>query len=103
MSQDWKQGTCGCLGDCETCLCGTFCLPCLQYRNGNDLGQSGLFCCLLACFGLPCLPVFCLRGEARERYGIEGSVAGDAVCAFCCNPCASCQTANEIKERGDHN
>ncbi len=34
---------------------------------------------------------------------MQGSVAGDAVCAFCCGPCASCQTQSEIKQRGDHN
>ncbi len=82
-------------------MCGTFCPCCLVYRNGEDLGKSGFLCCLISCF-FPCIPIFLLRQEARERYGIEGSVAGDAMCAFCCTPCVACQTGAEIKERGDH-
>ena len=46
---------------------------------------------------------FLLRQEARERYGIEGSTAGDALASFCCGPCVDCQTAAEIKGRGDAN
>ena len=40
--------------------------------DGNDLGKSGLLCCLLSCV-FPCIPLFLLRSEARERYGIEVS------------------------------
>jgi len=43
-----------------------------------------------------------LRGEAREKYGIEGSTAGDAGAALCCAACVNCQTAAEIKQHGDH-
>ena len=43
-----------------------------------------------------------MRSEARERYGIDGSTGNDAVCSFCCGPLVNCQTAHEIKERGDH-
>ena len=50
--------------------CGTFCTPCLVYRNANDLGKSGCLYALLACF-FPCIPLFLLRDSARERYGIE--------------------------------
>merc|ERR1712061_93242 len=101
VSGEWKHGICGCLGDCEICLCGA-CVPCLLIkRNADDLGKPGLLCCLLSCF-LPCIPIFMLRSEARERYGIEGSTAGDAVCSFCCGPLVACQTGAEINERGDH-
>ncbi len=55
---------------CILGLCGSFCFPCQQYQSANDLGQSGILCCLLGML-VPCVPVFCLRGEARERYGIE--------------------------------
>eukprot|EP00094_Tigriopus_californicus_P008616 TCALIF_08304-PA protein Name:"Similar to cnfn-a Cornifelin homolog A (Xenopus laevis)" AED:0.16 eAED:0.16 QI:37/1/0.5/1/0/0.5/2/0/70 len=70
MAAEWKQGTFGCLDDCEICLCGSFCTCCLICRNANDLGKSGLICGVLSCF-FPCIPLFCLRGEARERYGID--------------------------------
>jgi len=102
MSQEWKQGLCGCLGDCGTCCCGYCCPCCLTYSNAESLGKSGILCCLLWCI-FPCIPVFVLRGEARERYGIEGSTAGDAMVSCCCTPCVNCQTASEIKGRGDDN
>ena len=96
MSNDWKQGTFNCCHDGEMCksskknrnlffskcetdrvplfpgLCGSCCTPCLIYRNAEDLGKSGLLCCLLSCV-FPCIPLFLLRSEARERYGIEVS------------------------------
>ena len=98
---DWKQGVCGCFGDCDVCLCG-YCCPCLLIkRNADDLGKEGLLCCLLSCF-IPCIPIFILRTEARERYGIDGSTGNDAICSFCCGALVNCQTAHEIKERGDH-
>ena len=62
-------------------------------------GLPGNLRCLPPLHG--CVPVFLLRGEARERYGIEGSTAGDACAACCCMPCANCQTGAEIKGRGD--
>ena len=44
---EWKQGVCGCLGDCDVCLCG-YCCPCLLVkRNADDLGKEGLLYCLL--------------------------------------------------------
>merc|ERR1712038_2221251 len=99
---DWKHGLFGCLSNCDICLCG-YCCPCiLGYRNAENLGKEGLLYGLLY-FVIPCVPSFLLRNEARERYGIEGSTAGDALAAFCCGPCADCQTAAEIEGRGDAN
>jgi len=46
--------------------------------------------------------VLLLRGEAREKYGIEGSTLGDVAATFCCGGCVNCQTASEIKQHGDH-
>ena len=37
------------------------------------MGKSGILCCLLGCI-LPCIPSLLLRGEARERWGIEVSI-----------------------------
>merc|ERR1719479_331866 len=42
---------------------------------------------------MPCIPILLLRGEAREKYGIEGSTVGDVGAACCCTGCALCQTA----------
>ena len=46
---------------------------CLNYRNAEKLGKSGLLCTLLFCFATPCLPIFLLRHEARDKYNIEVS------------------------------
>jgi len=101
MSAEWKQGLCGCMDDCETCMCGSFCTPCLIYRNAEDLNKSGILCCL-ASFIAPCIPLLLLRGEAREKYGIDGSTIGDVGAAVCCSACVNCQTASEIKQHGDN-
>merc|ERR1712203_985897 len=34
---------------------------------------------------MPCIPILLLRGEAREKYGIEGSTVGDVGAACCCS------------------
>ena len=65
------------------------------------MGKSGLLYCLLGCL-MPCIPTLLIRQEARERYNIEGDTAGDVGTAFCCTACVMCQTAVEIKERGDN-
>jgi Cys-rich protein (TIGR01571 family) len=66
------------------------------------LGKSGILYCLLSCI-CPCIPLFLLRDTARERYGIEGGTCGDAMATVFCGACVNCQTAAEIKARGDHN
>jgi len=96
----WKQGLCNCFGDCGICCCASFCSPCLTYQTANDLGKSGLLYMVLGCI-MPCIPALLLRQEARERYNLEGDTAEDVGTAFCCTSCVMCQTAVEIKERGD--
>ena len=78
MSNGWHQGLCNCCGDISLCLCGLFCWPCLICSNARGLGKSGLIYNILGCF-LPCLPVFLLRQNAREKYGIEGGDVEDVV------------------------
>ena len=79
--------------------CGYCCLPCQMGKNADRLGESSFLYCLLTCC-IPCVPIFLLRGKARERYGIDGGTGEDAMCAFCCGPCVSCQIANELDDRG---
>ena len=37
----------------------------------EDLGESGLLYVALTCL-TPCIPIFLLRGKAREQYDIQG-------------------------------
>ena len=53
------------LGCCVYC-----CYPCAVYRDAEDLNKSGVLYGFLACL-FPCIPTFLLRGETREKYGIE--------------------------------
>ena len=121
---DWNHGTFGCLSDMSNCkihlnkksiylikhslsniimislgCCGYCCLPCQMGKNADRLGESSFLYCILTCC-IPCVPIFLLRGKARERYGIDGGTGEDALCSFCCGACVSCQIANELDERG---
>merc|ERR1739848_613334 len=82
------------------CCCGMCCNPCITYQTAEDLGKSGVLYLLLGCIA-PCIPALLLRQEARSRYNIEGDTGGDVATAFCCTACVTCQTAAEIKGRGD--
>jgi len=62
------------------------------------MGKSGVLYGLLSCI-FPCIPIMLLRGEARERYGIEGDTGTDAVASLCCGSCAMCQVAVEAKQQ----
>jgi len=74
----------------------------MMYQNAENLGKNGCLYVLLSCL-FPCIPIMLLRQEARERYNIEGSTGDDAIMSLCCGGCVMCQTAVEIKERGDKN
>merc|ERR1711971_436349 len=98
MGVEWKHGICGCSHDLGICCCGIFLPCCLTYQNAENLGKSGPLYFLLG-FITPCIHIFLLRSEAREQYGIEGSIVGDVACSVCCQPFVQCQTANEILDR----
>ena len=60
----WSTPLCGCREDGRNCFKGTFC-PCLLIINSaNQLGKSGIACCLLGII-MPCLPIFLLRRDTR--------------------------------------
>ena len=70
MSNAWKQDMCGCCGDCTVCWYALCCGPCQVCDMATALQKSGCCYCLLGTIGLPCLPIFLLRAEARRRYDI---------------------------------
>merc|ERR1711894_206287 len=67
----WKNGMFGCFDNIGNCCCVYCCYPCAVYRDAEDLNKSGVLYGFLACL-FPCIPTFLLRGETREKYGIEG-------------------------------
>ena len=101
MSSQWNQGLCNCCGDIESCLCGTFCSPCLAYRNAESIDEPGWLYCLLSCTHALPAPMWMLRRLTREKYNIEGSSLEDAAAAFCCPCCLNVQLGAEHKARGE--
>ena len=79
-------------------MCGCICTPCQMADNAARLNESPGLYCILSVF-LPCIPILMLRKKMRQRYGIEGTAHKDAVSAWCCPMCTSCQLANELDNR----
>ena len=48
-----------------------WCGCCQIYNMAEDLGESGWLYVALTCI-TPCIPIFLLRGKAREQYDIQG-------------------------------
>jgi Cys-rich protein (TIGR01571 family) len=69
-------------------------------QSAEKIGEGGLLMGVLACF-VPCVALTLLRGTARAKYDIDGSLGEDALMSWCCGACLNCQLANEIKDRGD--
>ncbi len=95
----------GCFDDCETCLCGYFCLPCLFGQNAEKIDNSSCcgMCCvytiLTSCY-LCWLPHYFKRENLRRKYNLREDPCNDLPTALCCGPCAICQEARFLKRRG---
>jgi len=99
---NWKGGLCSSCDFTPKCFIGC-CLPPLgnyfiAERTGDDdvikyigfldfFGGGGIFSAAAQMI---------MRGKIREREGIEGSVAGDCLAAFCCLSCSTCQMSNHL-------
>ncbi|MBN3310651.1 CNFNA protein, partial [Amia calva] len=56
------------------------------------------FCMAVTC-SVGMIPPIALsmRSTIRERYNIKGTICGDCCVVTCCNSCAWCQMARELK------
>ena len=54
---------------------------------------------MLVLLVLYCIKVAKLRGDIRQRYGIEGSEGKDCCAVFCCSCCSNCQMFQEVADR----
>ncbi|XP_066488766.1 placenta-specific gene 8 protein-like [Tiliqua scincoides] len=84
----WQSDLCDCFSDCGVCLCGTFVPCCLGCQIASDMDE----CCL-------CGPTMAMRAVYRTKYGIPGSLLGDAVAIWCCPHCSLCQLKRDINKR----
>merc|ERR1712154_134352 len=76
----------GSTDDMGTCCFAAWCGCCQIYNMAEDLGESGWLYVALTCI-TPCIPIFLLRGKAREQYDIQGDTTDDALMACCCGFC----------------
>ncbi|KAM9580981.1 placenta-specific gene 8 protein-like isoform 2-T2 [Guaruba guarouba] len=85
---EWQSGLMDCCSDCNVCLCGTFCFPCLGCQVAEDMDE----CCM-------CGPSMAMRTLYRTRYNIPGSLLGDFASTAFCPTCALCQLKRDINQR----
>lgn len=90
---DWGAGLFSCFDDIGLCLV-TWIVPCFTF--GKTMEAMGKQSCLIGAllFLVPLVNLVCwvqLRGEIREKYGIEGSLFGDLFAICCCSLCALVQ------------
>ncbi|NWV52929.1 PLAC8 protein, partial [Daphoenositta chrysoptera] len=85
---EWQTGLLDCCSDCGVCLCGMFCLPCLDCQVAGDMDE----CCL-------CGSSVAMRTLYRTKYNIPGSILGDFCTVWWCTPCSVCQLKRDINRR----
>ena len=97
MSAQWKNGICGCFGNCGMCIVTWF-VPCYTLgKTAEAVGENCLLCGLLLFVPLANIvaPIL-VRGKVREAKGIAGSIVGDFCVHLFCGPCALCQEYQEM-------
>ncbi|KAH9957326.1 PLAC8 family-domain-containing protein [Russula dissimulans] len=112
--REWSHGLFDCFSTCGLCCWAAWC-PCVVYSKnkqrlrhlryqGTSLPGGGEPCddhCYihggLTLLGYGWVLQVHERAEARDRYGIRGSAAGDCFTSWCCRPCALTQERREIE------
>jgi len=96
---EFHYGCCGCMEDCQLCLCGWCLYPCLLSQNSADLdgNPNYLWCCYPAGLGQPWSCTSKVRAQAQAQFGIRSDCCVDSMMELCV-PCLSqIQVAREIK------
>lgn len=107
MDQPWSTGCCDCFDDCGICFT-TCCVPCITYgqiaqahRGGDFVGPCLVYTTLLCCIGCTCCVTGGMRTDIRRKYGLKEDPMSDCLIHWpCCEVCALCQEARELKHRG---
>ncbi len=84
-----------CCEDIPGCLCAMCLTPCYVYLTVEKTGESTC-CAILSC----CFPIatVCVRGNVREKKGIDGSCMGDFCSILFCGCCTLIQMNREYGE-----
>merc|ERR1719284_2053615 len=73
-----------------------YCSPCAFYDMAEDMEPGTGVMHLVLGVIFPLAPLFVLRGQAREKSGIEGGAVGDFCTVLCCPGCAHLQQYKEV-------
>merc|ERR1711934_339593 len=94
---EWKYGLCDYINPCNLmCLYSAYCHPCAIHDMAEEYeAGSGMINLVLGLI-IPIFPLVKLRGEAREKSQIQGSVMEDCCTVFCCPGCAIIQLHKQI-------
>eukprot|EP00117_Sycon_ciliatum_P021612 scpid63746/ scgid18886/ PLAC8-like protein 1 len=92
--RNWSTGLFDCFNDITVCLLGCFCPVCLLFQTASQLGENG--CCVACCIPWPYGQMM-LRVKIRSENNIQGSICDDYCTVGCCQACAMCQEAREVK------
>jgi len=78
------------------CCYAMYCSPCAFYDMAEDMEPGTGVMHLVLGVIFPLAPLFLLRGQAREKSGIEGGAVGDFCTVLCCPGCAHLQQYKEV-------
>jgi len=86
---EWKYGLCDCINPCNLmCLYSAYCSPCAIHDMAEEYEPGSGVLNMVLGLVIPIFPLVKLRGEAREKSQIQGSVMEDCCTVFCCPGCA---------------
>ena len=110
----WNTSLFDCCSDLEICCYGCCCRHCLYGSTVMNMSNGKQPCampcaltwcidCVLTCCGTTwpfqcsCIVTHTLRQAVRERFLLPQEPCNDILVHCCCQPCAICQEAREIK------
>merc|ERR1712071_306842 len=99
---EWKYGLFDCINPLNLkCLYSVYCHPCAIHDMAEEYEPgTGMFNLVLGLL-LPIYPLVTLRGKAREKNQIEGSLPGDCCTMCCCASCAIIQLHKQVDPKSN--
>lgn len=97
MGGDFQNGLFSCFNDIPLCLT-TYCAPCYTFgKTAESVGEDCLMCGVVTFVPLANLYFFTkIRGQVRDKKGIDGSFINDLLLTCCCGLCSLVQEAQEM-------
>ncbi|EAY10804.1 putative Cys-rich domain containing protein [Trichomonas vaginalis G3] len=90
---NYSGGMFGCFQDCQICLLGLFCFPCLNSCNwARSRGEECTLCHLLMV-----VHPYWVRKNVMRKVGQNDNDCMDCLCTTFCMPCVVCQDSRALK------